>query len=315
MLHLIYQTKIKSRGTKRNTKTLRYDMIHNQLNSNLFQYLISNFISIYMNFQYITTGSFSLFTVVDSSKFSTVTKPGQFCWVWSSHTGDRTQSGRSSPTIRRNILPLSSGRALIALCSLLVAFFDPEAGGSTFLRKGRWAATGLCSVMSCQKTIGLLFILIPVRTSNSTYCDIFAQSKNFETSRDGRCYRTVGNRHVVAATVTHATIEELLEAVFSVGSLWGYTTRSNSSFQAVDLWVSSEIVSGSADRQSEKGGPGPWRGGHEQRVLSRRLVSAGLELWRHEEEPLLGDCNQATSSGGCNKLGRVVWVIVICAAL
>jgi hypothetical protein len=36
---------------------------------------------------------------------------------------------------------------------------------------------------------------------------------------------------------------------------------------------------------------------------------------RGEEQPLLGDCNQATISEGCNKLRRLVWVIVICAAL
>jgi hypothetical protein len=29
-----------------------------------------------------------------------------------------------------------------------------------------------------------------------------------------RCYATAGKQHVTAATVTHATIEELLETVF-----------------------------------------------------------------------------------------------------
>jgi hypothetical protein len=44
-------------------------------------------------------------------------------------------------------------------------------------------------------------------------------------------------------------------------------------------------VSGSAGRQSEKGGPGPWLGGHgwSNTVLSWRLVSAVLKLQGREE--------------------------------
>jgi hypothetical protein len=53
------------------------------------------------------------------------------------------------------------------------------------------------------------------------------------------------------------------------------------------LWLvfDSEIVSGSAGRQSEKGGPGPWLGGLGQSgaVSSRRLVSAVPKLQGHQE--------------------------------
>jgi hypothetical protein len=44
--------------------------------------------------------------------------------------------------------------------------------------------------------------------------------------------------------------------------------------------LSSEIGSGSAGRQSEKGGPGPWLGGHGQSstVSSQWLVSAVRKL-------------------------------------
>jgi hypothetical protein len=50
-------------------------------------------------------------------------------------------------------------------------------------------------------------------------------------------------------------------------------------------------------------------------VLSRRLVSAVHKLQGREEYPLLADCNQETTSGGCNKLRRLVWVVVIYARL
>jgi hypothetical protein len=46
-----------------------------------------------------------------------------------------------------------------------------------------------------------------------------AENQNCETSRDGRRQVTVDSRYVIAATVAHATTEELLEAVFSVGSV------------------------------------------------------------------------------------------------
>jgi hypothetical protein len=49
-------------------------------------------------------------------------------------------------------------------------------------------------------------------------CGIFAQNKNCKTSRDGRCWETVGNRHVIAVTVAHATNRRTVEAVFSVQS-------------------------------------------------------------------------------------------------
>jgi hypothetical protein len=58
--------------------------------------------------------------------------------------------------------------------------------------------------------------------------------------------------------------------------------RADGSFELVR---SSEIGSGSAGRQSEKGGPGPWGGGHGQSnaVLSLRLASAVRKLQGREE--------------------------------
>jgi hypothetical protein len=53
-------------------------------------------------------------------------------------------------------------------------------------------------------------------------------------------------------------------------------------------------------------GPGPWLGGHRQSstVLSRQLVSAVRKLQGRQEQPLLEDCNQATTSRGCSRPGR-----------
>jgi hypothetical protein len=55
-----------------------------------------------------------------------------------------------------------------------------------------------------------------------------AESQNCKTSRDSRCLETalqtpgarqwLSERHVTAAAFTYATTEELLEAMFSVGS-------------------------------------------------------------------------------------------------
>jgi hypothetical protein len=96
---------------------------------------------------------------------------------------------------------------------------------------------------------------------------MLAQSKNCETSRDSRYYGTVGNSRVIAEKVAHATIEELLEAVFSVRSVPRLYKES-----ALSL------------------------------VSSQRLVSAVRKLQGREEQPLLEDCKRATSSGGCSKL-------------
>jgi hypothetical protein len=38
---------------------------------------------------------------------------------------------------------------------------------------------------------------------------------------------------VIASTVTHATIEELLEAIFSVGSARGYVLEPNWNFEEI----------------------------------------------------------------------------------
>jgi hypothetical protein len=64
-----------------------------------------------------------------------------------------------------------------------------------------------------------------------------AETSNSEASRDGSATTPVArqwliNRHVVAATSKHATIEELLEAVFSVRtvpSLYKKETGTNTS--------------------------------------------------------------------------------------
>jgi hypothetical protein len=129
MLNSVYQMEINWREIERNRKILRYDMICNQLNSNLFHYLITNFILIYTNFLYITKESFfSFHSCLFFNIFHYRKIKKNIFRIRSSHRSEYeeysflrcggTQSDKSSPTLRRNIiLPLSSGRALTAICS------------------------------------------------------------------------------------------------------------------------------------------------------------------------------------------------------
>jgi hypothetical protein len=87
--------------------------------------------------------------------------------------------------------------------------------------------------------------LCPLWACMIWYCGMSAESQNCETSRECRCQGTVGNRHVFAATVAHATIKELLEAVFSVWSApRPCITTSNSSFREYMTCIFTSLLVG-----------------------------------------------------------------------
>jgi hypothetical protein len=129
----------------------------------------------------------------------------------------------------------------------------------------------------------------------------------------------------------HSTIKQLWEVVFSMGSDTSrtlcHTHQQSNCKKKCFLWGPPRCCIRRANGSSElvrrvwrfwvglqAGGPGPWLGGygHSSTVWSRRLVSAVRMLQGCEEYLLLEDCNQATTSGGCSKLRRLVWVIVTC---
>jgi hypothetical protein len=110
------------------------------------------------------------------------------------------------------------------------------------------------------------------------------------------------------ATMEHVTLRRTHQQSNSKKKcfLWGpprdYIRRADESFDLVRrLGVGLQEVLG------------PLWGGHGQSsaVSSRRLVSAVRKLLGHQEYPLLEDCNRATTSEGCSKLRRLVWVTVM----
>jgi hypothetical protein len=103
-------------------------------------------------------------------------------------------------------------------------------------------------------------------------------SLNNEAAAGSGVFHAIRRQAGSDATIDHvAHINKVTARRCSVGLLRGYIRTADGSFEFGD--------GGSAGRQSEKGGPGPWLGGHEQSstVSSRRLVSAVRKLQGRQE--------------------------------